>query len=234
MAKECRICKDEIPPYIMVDGKRRNLKNRTLCFDCLPFKSGRYVKMNNCGFCGEETKNPKFCSKSCAAKANNNRKGTGKNAGKEIPECKTEGCSNKVQHLDSKGHAGKQRKHCSECIAERRETSRANPKKGAPKKQSPGRPSLPLSELKSPGSIRRYLLRTRPHQCEECGLEEWQGEPAPLEVDHIDGDAHNNSEENLRLLCVTCHAQTPTWKFRSKRRGTRTKRMERYHAGKTW
>lgn len=27
--------------------------------------------MNNCGHCGEETKNPNFCSRSCSAKTNN-------------------------------------------------------------------------------------------------------------------------------------------------------------------
>lgn len=31
---------------------------------------------------------------------------------------------------------------------------------------------------------------------------------SPLHVHHIDGDATNNSEENLQLLCPNCHSLT--------------------------
>ncbi|MCL8025594.1 HNH endonuclease signature motif containing protein [Nocardioides bruguierae] len=63
-----------------------------------------------------------------------------------------------------------------------------------------------------------YLLRralaeiNRPLRCEICDLgSEWQGQPLLLEIDHIDGDFHNNERDNLRYLCPNCHAQTPTW-----------------------
>lgn len=46
--------------------------------------------------------------------------------------------------------------------------------------------------------------------CENCFLIEWQGKPAPLELDHINGDSHDNRLESLRILCPNCHAQTPT------------------------
>ena len=37
------------------------------------------------------------------------------------------------------------------------------------------------------------------------------GQPAPLELDHIDGDHWNNELSNLRILCANCHAQTETY-----------------------
>lgn len=55
-------------------------------------------------------------------------------------------------------------------------------------------------------------------RCEECGITEWQGNPAPLQVDHIDGDRWNNELENLRILCANCHMLTDTWGFKNGRR----------------
>lgn len=47
-------------------------------------------------------------------------------------------------------------------------------------------------------------------KCEQCGITEWQGQPVPLELDHINGDRWDNRLENLRILCPNCHALTPT------------------------
>lgn len=35
--RKCENCSAEIPSTVVVDGKRRNLKNRKFCFDCSPF-----------------------------------------------------------------------------------------------------------------------------------------------------------------------------------------------------
>ena len=62
------------------------------------------------------------------------------------------------------------------------------------------------------GNHKGYLIQERGYQCEGCSLSEWMGKPIPLELEHTDADRQNNTKENLKLLCLNCHAQTPTWK----------------------
>ena len=49
----------------------------------------------------------------------------------------------------------------------------------------------------------------------------------PLEVEHIDGNSQNNKEENLTLLCPSCHSLTKTYKGANKGKG-RKHRRSRY------
>lgn len=49
------------------------------------------------------------------------------------------------------------------------------------------------------------------HECNRCELTQWQDEPIPLELEHIDGDHYNNKIANLELLCPNCHALTETY-----------------------
>lgn len=62
--------------------------------------------------------------------------------------------------------------------------------------------------------LRIKLLREglKEAKCERCGNTEWEGQPIPLEVHHIDGDRTKNSLDNLQLLCPNCHALTPTYR----------------------
>lgn len=66
--------------------------------------------------------------------------------------------------------------------------------------------------------LRLRLLRegVKKHQCESCLLTEWFGDPIPLELDHINGQRHDNRLENLQLLCPNCHALTPTYRGKNK------------------
>lgn len=59
--------------------------------------------------------------------------------------------------------------------------------------------------------FRLFQEGLKDQRCEQCSLTEWLGQPAPLDLDHIDGNPKNNNFENLRILCPNCHRQTPTW-----------------------
>lgn len=50
-----------------------------------------------------------------------------------------------------------------------------------------------------------------PYQCDCCGISEWQGKKLVLQLDHINGDNHDNRLENLHWLCPNCHSQTDTF-----------------------
>jgi hypothetical protein len=62
--------------------------------------------------------------------------------------------------------------------------------------------------------IKENLLEGK---CSECGMNEWRGKPAPLQLDHIDGNRYNCLLSNLRILCANCHAQTPTYSGKNAR-----------------
>lgn len=53
--------------------------------------------------------------------------------------------------------------------------------------------------------------------CEECGWAKTDSHGRlPLELDHINGDRHDNRFENLRILCPNCHSLKPTHRGKNK------------------
>jgi len=75
-------------------------------------------------------------------------------------------------------------------------------------------------------SRRRALTRLYGHQCNVCGIKEWQGKPIVLELEHKDGNGDNNSLENLCLICPNCHSQTNTYKNKNKGKSSRLYRRK--------
>ncbi|SDY84000.1 hypothetical protein SAMN05421684_1833 [Asanoa ishikariensis] len=69
----------------------------------------------------------------------------------------------------------------------------------------------------SPSLLRtRYLRLESGRACAICGITEWCGLPAPLQLDHTNGVNNDNRLKNLRLLCANCHAQTETFGGRNR------------------
>jgi 5-methylcytosine-specific restriction endonuclease McrA len=60
------------------------------------------------------------------------------------------------------------------------------------------------------------------HQCQICGISEWQGKPLPMILDHINGRADNNMPDNLRLICSNCDSQTDHYKGKNKGNGRKS------------
>ena len=76
---------------------------------------------------------------------------------------------------------------------------------------------LVYGRIENTAMVKRRMLTEGYFQpkCYGCGLEEWRGNPIPLELDHVNGDRYDNREANLILLCPNCHALTPTYRGRN-------------------
>jgi len=69
--------------------------------------------------------------------------------------------------------------------------------------------------------IKRYLFQKYDSACSICGWSKVNTytKTIPLEIEHVDGNFKNNSEDNLILLCPNCHSLTPTYKGANKGSG---------------
>ena len=66
--------------------------------------------------------------------------------------------------------------------------------------------------------LRLFRLGLKERRCEECGWAQMSPDGRiPIELDHINGDRHDNRIENLRILCPNCHSLKPTHRGRNKK-----------------
>ena len=77
---------------------------------------------------------------------------------------------------------------------------------------SKGKQLKKISEYSKGSRLKIHLIKQRGHRCEECHGKKWKDKDIPLELEHIDGNSHNNKETNLKLLCCNCHSQTRTYR----------------------
>ena len=171
-----------------------------------------------CLHCGKEipitSANPsdhnrkKFCSQSCAASYNN--KGVCRNPNKDPFTNKCLFCGTPIR---------RRKKYCNTHCQHEYEYQEYI------RKWKAGEVSGLIGDnwIETSAHVRRYIFEKYNHKCAECGwskINPYTG-TLPLEVEHIDGDALNNKEENLTLLCPCCHSLTPTYRGANKGNGKR-------------
>ena len=186
------------------------------------------IDPNVCRYCshplllreGEQpswAKKRRFCNNSCSAKFNNRLRES------RMPLC-ANGCGRRV-----KTGAGR---FCSNrCqMARDQELYIAQWKSG---KVSGGT----LDGYTVHPTVRRYMLAKAGSKCEQCGWNQVNSvtKKTPLQIDHIDGDASNNAETNLKVLCPNCHSLTSTFGVLNKGRGRPARRAKdkKYHIALT-
>lgn len=79
-------------------------------------------------------------------------------------------------------------------------------------------------------SIKTRLIRfgLKSGRCEYCGIEEWNGEMAPIELHHKNKNNLDNRLENLAILCPNCHAvaHRKKKKTRVRRKASRSPKID--------
>lgn len=87
-------------------------------------------------------------------------------------------------------------------------------------------PPTPIDELLvANGTMQSYSLKKRlfmaglkTPKCELCGWAQKASDGRiPVELDHINGDRHDNRLVNLRILCPNCHSLQPTHRGKNKK-----------------
>lgn len=175
----------------------------------LTFQAGRnrrvYARLNrtcynysmNCLQCKSETKNPKFCSKSCSATYNNS---CGKYNRRSL-EGKCKSCKKPINSS---------RTYCKDCYSNNAVHMLKIPMWLSGEWR--GGTNSGLSAI-----IRNYLLIQSNYSCQKCGFNTLHPDDNKtiLEINHINGNGTDHSPQNLEVLCPNCHALTSNYRGRN-------------------
>jgi hypothetical protein len=152
----------------------------------------------------------KYCSSSCSARATaTTRLETLKLKLEPETHCVCHHCNEKFKITSTT--QSRRRKFCSSsCRAEHLRKIKTNER-------------IRRGEVTTSPTLKRYVAERDGEQCSKCGIMGWNNETLVFQLDHIDGDPSNNKPDNLRLLCPNCHSQTPTFGYRNRGNGRRTR-----------
>lgn len=188
---------------------------RHMCEESKAYRRGQVLHCLNCGseiiqgnMDPSEYRRRRFCSISCSAKFNNKKRP--RKSAKEIPQ---KLCPNCGKMMSIKNF------YCStKCQHEWNYKTYIEKWKNGEISGTTGKTWIDVSL-----HIRRFLFEKFNNKCSVCGWCEVNPFTGciPLEIEHIDGDALNNREENLTLLCPNCHSLTKTYRGANKGHGTR-------------
>ena len=194
--KNCKFCDKEF-------GKSQLIHHEKACMN-------NPINHKSCVECGEQifNKDNKFCNHSCAASFNN-RKYPKRQTEKRKTNCLS--CNKEYLYHPLREHG----KYCSvQCQKDYEKKERIAII------ESGGIESISKYEPTQRDILKRYLIDKYGNECMECGwceVNKWTG-IIPIQIEHIDGDPHNQSLDNLALLCPSCHSLTEFFGSRGKGR----------------
>lgn len=161
--------------------------------------------MNKCLNCQNDTKNPKFCCRSCSAKYCNSmypkRK---KQSSKFYGSCQN--CQNPIKR--------RSKTFCSQkCHGVYRQKQKFT-------EISQTGIIYPKGCFRSSVLAKEYIAQKDGNICSVCKMKPlWNSKPMILILDHINGIPDDWRIDNLRLVCPNCDSQLPTFKSKNKSGG---------------
>ena len=196
-----------------------------------------------CLYCGKEIISgdyrKKFCNSSCAASYNNKGKKHSDEVKKKISETLQKNSPNFdgiIKPIKERYRRSKEKTYCLFCGKELNgykfcdNTCYSKYKaKQYIERWKKGEETGLRGKYEIITAVRNYIFEKNESKCECCGKSYINPYTnlSILQIHHIDGDCTNNKEENLQLLCPTCHAMTENFGSRNKN-ATRIDNRKRY------